>query len=243
MKCSNVLNHCKLCLAWNCSFLYERPTWPRKTPTVKCLTTARLCIRANVLWDSAPKESIANRDTFHNGTHHNKLNWQCFIFGSSKHLHRTRMEEQRLFLTSCSWRIQDFGHGEAQQSFDPRGAWAQNLLKIGGFPLKLPEKILGARRAQAPRAPQWLHHPFWWAAGLRKTHNTSSKEEGKCDIYFFQQGRVVRAAGKTSPGSHSSLTSRDCDFRLHSNIFPCAYSFMIWIQQSIINWCIFCLLN
>ncbi len=41
-------------------------------------------------------------------------------------------------------RIQDFGQGalRAQWSFDPRGAWAQNFLKIGGFPLKLPENCM-----------------------------------------------------------------------------------------------------
>ena len=35
-----------------------------------------------------------------------------------------------------------FWSGGAQQSFDPKGVWAQNLLKIGVFPLKLPENCM-----------------------------------------------------------------------------------------------------
>ncbi len=60
--------------------------------------------------------------------------------------------------------IQDFGQGW-QQSFDPKGAWAQNLVKIGVLHLQLPEncmilEILGAG-GRAPRPP-WIHYcPVW----------------------------------------------------------------------------------
>ena len=46
-------------------------------------------------------------------------------------------------------RIQDFGQG-SNRVLTPRGGWAPNFLKIGGFPLKLPETA-------GPRAP-WIRY-------------------------------------------------------------------------------------
>ena len=66
----------------------------------------------------------------------------------------------------------------------PRGAWAQNLLKIGGFPLKISwklhdvEEILGARRApldpflaQVSQLTCVKSQLIFWCFHSKKTHN------------------------------------------------------------------------
>ena len=51
-------------------------------------------------------------------------------------------------------RIQDFGQGGPTE-FGPQGPWAQNLLKIGVSPLKLPENCMIMKKSwgQGGRAP------------------------------------------------------------------------------------------
>ena len=48
--------------------------------------------------------------------------------------------------------------GWGQRSFDTMGVWAQNLLKIGFFPLKLKSWGLGGRAPWAPWIRQWVGH-------------------------------------------------------------------------------------
>ncbi len=55
-------------------------------------------------------------------------------------------------------RIQDFGQGGAQWSFEPRGPWAQNLLKRG-FSLKLPEDCMHLKKIF--RARCGMKYPNW----------------------------------------------------------------------------------
>ena len=58
-------------------------------------------------------------------------------------------------------RIQDFGQGGPAE-FWPQGGWAQNLLKIGGFPLKIAwklydfEQILMGKGGARPQGPPWI---------------------------------------------------------------------------------------
>ena len=79
------------------------------------------------------------------------------------------------------WQIQDFGQ-EDPAEFDPRGPWAQNVLKIEGFPLKLPENCMILKKSWGqgglwpPGRPEPLRiefglptiRPFCWIVWLAK---------------------------------------------------------------------------
>ncbi len=61
-------------------------------------------------------------------------------------------------------RIQDFGQGGPSRGWTTRGAWAQNLLKIGVFPLKLPEKCVISKKfwGRAPWIRYWCRPHCAW---------------------------------------------------------------------------------
>ena len=155
------------CRTLNLMYPPERnpSTWTHKQP-----------FRLLVGYMLGKKELRRSPENFENWQHPKELSFQWWTWGGAPLLHeivpvsvtdtwkeiflaQLKVEPQQYVPDHSSGGSRILVRG-AQRSFDPSGAWIQNLLKIGGFSLKFPEKCMIFKKSWGqggvgPRAP-WI---------------------------------------------------------------------------------------